>query len=64
MTVELNEKDILVLIDLINCDIREVEKGMRTLKDSRNQECLCLIESLKDRITMLEGVREKLQNVK
>lgn len=64
MAVELNEKDILVLIDLINCDIREIEKGMRTLKDSRNQECLCLIESLKDRITMLEGVREKLQNVK
>jgi hypothetical protein len=64
MTVELSEKDVLVLIDLINCDIREVEKGMRTLKDSRNQECLCLIESLKDRITMLEGVREKLQNVK
>ena len=64
MTVELNEKDILVLIDLINCDIREVEKGMRTLKDSRNQECLCLIESLKGRITMLEDIKEKLQNVK
>lgn len=64
MNVLLNEKDLLVLIDLLECDIREVEKGIRTLRDSRNQECMCLIQSLKDRIAMLEEIKEKLQNVK
>lgn len=63
MKIKVNEKDILVLVDLIDCDIREAKKGIKSIKEFPNKESLSLIESLKDRITMLEEIKEKLQNV-
>ena len=63
MKVNLNEKDILTLVDLIDCDIREVRKGIKTIKEFPNKESLNLIDSLQDRIDMLDEIKEKLQNV-
>lgn len=63
MKVNLNEKDIVVLVMLIDDDIKKVRSGIKSIKDARKEESLCLAETLKDRITMLEEIKEKLQNV-
>lgn len=63
MKVNLDEKDIAMLVLLIDGDIRDVQKGIRAVKDARKEESLCLAEALKDRITTLEQIKDKLQNV-
>lgn len=63
MKVNLDEKDIAMLVLLIDDDIRDVQKGIRAVKDARKEESLCLAEALKDRITILEQIKDKLQNV-
>jgi uncharacterized protein len=52
-----------MLVLLIDDDIRDVQKGIRAVKDARKEESLCLAEALKDRITTLEQIKDKLQNV-
>ena len=64
MKVNLDEKDILALVMLIESDIKEVRKGIKIIKESRKEDSLCLAEALKDREIMLNSIKEKLQNVK
>lgn len=63
MKVNLDEKQVLILQDLINSEVKDIEKGIKTIKDFPNKESLGLINSLKDRITMLEEIKENLQNI-
>ena len=63
MKVNLDEKQVLILQDLIHSEVKNIEKGIKTIKDFPNKESLGLINSLKDRITMLEEIKENLQNI-
>lgn len=63
MKVELNEKDVYALIMILDSEIRDTRKNSRNIRGMENKESLCLADALEDRAKMLEGIREKLQNV-
>lgn len=63
MKVELNEKDVYALIMILESEIRDTRKNSKSIKSMGNKESLCLADALEDRATMLEDIKEKLQNV-
>ena len=63
MKIELNEKDIYALIMILDSEIRDTRKNSRNIREMENKENLCLVDALEDRAKMLEGIKEKLQNV-
>ena len=63
MKVELNEKDLYTLIMVLDDEIKETQKNIRVVKSMGNKESQCLANALGDRVAMLEGIKEKLQNV-
>lgn len=63
MKVELNEKDVYALIMILDSEIRDTRKNSKNIRGMGNKESLCLADALEDRAKMLEGIREKLQNV-
>ena len=63
MKVELNEKDLYALIMVLDDEIKETQKNIRVVKSMGNKESQCLANTLGDRVAMLEGIKEKLQNV-
>ena len=63
MKVELNEKDVYALIMILDSEIKDTRKNSKNIRVMGNKESLCLADALEDRAKMLEGIREKLQNV-
>jgi hypothetical protein len=63
MKVELNEKDVYTLIMILDSEIRDTRKNAKGIISMGNKESLCLANALNDRATMLESIKEKLQNV-
>ena len=63
MKVELNEKDLYALIMILESEIKDTRKNAKGVISMGNKESLCLADALNDRATMLEGIKEKLQNV-
>lgn len=62
--VELEQEDILTLKILLNMEIRDNKIKIDKIKNSGNEECYCLINSLKDRNKRLSNINSKLNKAK
>ena len=62
--VELEQEDILTLKILLNMEIRDNKNQIDIIKNSGNEECYCLINSLKDRNKRLNNIKTKLNKAK
>ena len=62
--VKLEPEDILTLKVLLNMEIRDNKIKIDNIKNSGNEECYCLINSLKDRNKRLNSINSKLNKAK
>lgn len=62
--VKLEPEDILTLKVLLNMEIRDNKIKIDNIKNSGNEECYCLINSLKDRNKKLNNINSKLNKAK
>lgn len=62
--VKLEPEDILTLKVLLNMEIRDNKIKIDKIKNSGNEECYCLINSLKDRNKRLNNINSKLNKAK
>ena len=62
--VELEQEDILTLKNMLSIEIRDNKSKIDNIKNSGNEECYCLINSLKDRNKRLNNIKNKLNKSK
>lgn len=62
--VELEQEDILTLKILLNMEIRDNKIKIDKIKNSGNEECYCLINTIKDRNKRLNNIKTKLNKAK
>ena len=63
-TIELMEKDLMVLQLMIESEIKDNEKRIVKMREDEATGCYLLIDALKDRNKLLEKVKDKLCNTK
>lgn len=64
LTIELTEKDLMVLQLMVDVELKENEKRIVKIREDGSKGCYCLIDALKDRNQMLERVQERLHNTR
>lgn len=62
--VELMQEDILTLKNMLSVEIRDNIIKIEKIKNSGNEECCCLIETLKNRNKKLNNIKVKLNKAK
>ena len=62
--VELMQEDILTLKNMLSIEIRDNKIKIEKIKNSGNEECYCLIDTLKNRNKKLNNIKVKLNKAK
>lgn len=64
MENNLNAKDLYIINDLLEAEIKTCESNIKNIEDSQNEEVRDLKYALQYRIIMLEKVKTKIKGMK